>query len=120
MEFIPLCSLNISEEEAAALYHELRSALERMLPNNMVDACDYEVLTVFPFKRGECSTAPDDFEVENYVVGMYGTRPALCKMREDYETIFMLDEENEALAAPSLLSLRPIPNPNRKNAAMRQ
>ena len=82
MEFIPLCSLNLSEEEAAMLYYELRTALERMLPNNMVDACDYEVLTVFPFKRGEYCAASDDYEVENFEVGMLGTRPALRKVEE--------------------------------------
>lgn len=82
MEFIPLCSLNLSEEEAAMLYYELRTALEHMLPNNMVDACDYEVLTVFPFKRGEYFTATDDYEVENFEVGMLGTRPALRKVGE--------------------------------------
>ena len=97
MEFIPLCSLNLSEEEAAVLYHELRAALERMFPNNMVDACDYEVLTIFPFKRGECSTAPDDYEVDNYLVGMLGTQPALCKMGEGHETLLVLDKENEVL-----------------------
>ena len=117
MEFIPLCSLNISEEEAAALYHELRSALERMLPNNMVDACDYEVLTVFPFKRGECSAAPDDYEVDNYIVGMLGARPALCKIGEDHEALLVLDEESGALTAPSLQSSRSIPKPIKKNAA---
>ena len=90
----PLCSLDLSEEEAATLYYDLRSALERMLPNNMVDACDYEVLTVFPFKRGECSVAPDDYEVDNYLVGMYGTQPALCKIGEDHEVLLVLDEES--------------------------
>ena len=93
MEFIPLCSLNLSEEEAAMLYHELRSALERMLPNNMVDACDYEVLTVFPYKRGECGAAPDDYEVDNYIVGMLGTRQALCKMGVRESPLLVLDEE---------------------------
>lgn len=82
MEFIPLCSLNLLEEEAAMLYYELRTALEHMLPNNMVDACDYEVLTVFPFKRGGYCTASDDYEVENFEVGMLGTRPALRKVGE--------------------------------------
>lgn len=99
MEFIPLCSLNLSEEKAATLYYDLRSALERMLPNNMVDSCDYEVLTVFPFKRGECSTAPDDYEVDNYLVGMYGTQPALCKIGEDHEVLLVLDETSGALIA---------------------
>ena len=72
-----------------------------MLPNNMVDACDYEVLTVFPFKRGECSAAPDDYEVDNYIVGMLGTRPALCKMGKEYEDLLVLEEESGALTAPS-------------------
>lgn len=102
MEFIPLCSLNLSEEKAATLYYDLRSALERMLPNNMVDSCDYEVLTVFPFKRGECSTAPNDYEVENYLVGMYGARPALCKMGEGRETLLVLDEAGGVLTSLSL------------------
>lgn len=99
MKFVSLCSLNLSEEGAAALYNELRAALERMLPNNMVDACDYEVLTVFPFKRGEYSTAPDDYEVENYAVGMYGSHPALCKMGEDHVTILTLDGKSGGLTA---------------------
>ena len=99
------------------LYYELRTALERMLPNNMVDACDYEVLTVFPFKRGECSNAPDDYEVENYAVGMYGTQPALHKMGEDRETILVLDEELGGTSKFSMPYLRPISKPNEKNAA---
>lgn len=108
MEFAPLYSLNLSEEGAAMLYYELRTALERMFPNNMVDACDYEVLTVFPFKRGECSNAPDDYEVENYEVGMYGTQPALHKMGEDRETILVLDEELGVLAnSPCPISAQP-------------
>ena len=74
--------MNLSEEEEAMLYYELRTALEHMLPNNMVDACDYEVLTVFPFKRGEYCTTSDDYEVENFEVGMLGTRPALRKVGE--------------------------------------
>ena len=105
MEFIPLCSLNLSEEESATLYYDLRTALERMLPNNMIDACDYEVLTVFPFKRGECSAPSDDYEVDNYLVGMQGTQPALCKMREGHEILLVLDEKSGALIAPSLQSL---------------
>ncbi|MBQ1177461.1 MAG: hypothetical protein IIX50_00195 [Bacteroidaceae bacterium] len=117
MEFAPLCSLNLSEEGAAMLYYELRTALERMLPNNMVDACDYEVLTVFPFKRGECSNAPDDYEVENYEVGMYGTQPALHKMEEDRETILVLDEELGGTSKFSMPYLRPISKLIEKNAA---
>ena len=114
MEFIPLCSLNLSEEGAATLYYELRTALERMLPNNMVDACDYEVLTVFPFKRGEYCTASDDYEVENYKVGMYGTQPALCKIEDGRGIILRLNEESGVLTAFPC----PIPKKNKKNAAM--
>ena len=115
MEFIPLCSLSLLEEEADTLYHTLRIALERMLPNNMVDASDYEVLTVFPFKRGECSVASDDYEVENYQVGMYGTWLALCKMGNS-KTLLVLGETGGVLTALSVQSSCPIPKPIRKNA----
>ena len=52
-----------------------------MLPKTMVDACDYEV--------------------ENYAVGMYGTRPALCKMGKS-KSFLVLDEEGGVLTAPFL------------------
>ena len=37
---------------------------------------------------------PDDYEVDNYLVGMKGTQPALCKIGENHEVLLVLDEES--------------------------
>lgn len=93
--FKSLYGLNLSEEDAAILFGDLRTALERMLPNNKVDASDYYVLTVFPFKSLS-SEIPDDYEVENYEVGMIGAYPALRKVG-DGNALFVLQGENLTL-----------------------
>ena len=95
VNFIPLSDLNLSEREAETLYKELRSALEHMLPNNTVDASDYEVLTVFPFKVGE--SIFEEYEVDNYETGILDTNLALRKIGDDIETLFVFDQEHKTL-----------------------
>lgn len=94
-DFKTLQELNLSEEDAAILFGDLRTALERMLPNKKIDASDYYVLTVFPFKSLS-DEIPDDYEVENYEVGMIGTCPALRKVG-DGNALFVLQSENLTL-----------------------
>ena len=96
VNFIPLSDLNLSEREAETLYKELRSALEHMLPNNTVDASDYEVLTVFPFKVGE--SIFEEYEVDNYETGMFGPLPALRKIEDGTKILFILDRESNKLS----------------------
>ena len=96
MHFIPLSKLNLSEKKAESLYIRLRSSLERMLPNNTVDASDYEVLTVFPFKVGE--SIFEEYEVDNYETGMFGPLPALRKIEDGTKILFILDRESNTLS----------------------
>lgn len=65
------------------------------------------------FNRGECSTALNDYEVENYKVGMYSTQPALCKIEDGRGIILRLNEESGVLTGFPC----PIPKANEKNAA---
>ena len=96
MNFTPLSNLNLSERDAETLYKELRSALERMLPSNTVDASDYEVLTVFPFKVGE--SILEQYEVDNYEIGMLGPLPALRKIEDGTKILFILDRDSNTLS----------------------
>ena len=82
---------NLSEKDAIILYEDLRAALERMLPNNSIDASDCDVLTVFPFRIGT-GDIPEDYEVENYETGMVGQYPALRKVGKT-EEVYILDGE---------------------------
>ena len=97
MNFIPLSKLNLSERDAEVIYEKLRSALERMLPNNSVDASDYEVLTVYPFKIGESNEISEAYEVDNYETGILDTNLALRKIGDDIETLFVFDQEHKTL-----------------------
>ena len=89
--FIPLLDSKLSDEEIMDTYWVLRSAFEESHPNNMVDASDAYVLTVFPFKWGD--EIPDDYEVEDYATGMVDGKPALCKMDETRQVLVLDDEE---------------------------
>lgn len=91
MNFVPLSESNLSEEVIMDTYWVLRTAFEDSHPNNMVDASDADVLTVFPFQRGD--EIPDDYVVENYATGMVDGKPALCKMDNNTHQILMLDDE---------------------------
>ena len=83
--FIPLSKTDLSDEEVMDIYGMIRFAFEQNHPDNMVDASDAYVLTVFPFKRG--NTVPDNFDVVHYETGLYDGKPALHKV----------DGENEIL-----------------------
>ena len=83
--FIPLSKIDLSDEEVLDIYGMIRFAFEQNHPDNMVDASDAYVLTVFPFKRG--NTVPDNFDVVNYETGLFDGKPALHKV----------DGENEIL-----------------------
>ena len=84
-KFKPLSDSNLSDEEVMDIYGMIRFAFEQNHPDNMVDASDAYVLTVFPFKRG--NTVPDNFDVVNYETGLFDGKPALHKV----------DGENEIL-----------------------
>lgn len=84
-QFIPLSKTDLSDEEVMDIYGMIRFAFEQNHPDNMVDASDAYVLTVFPFKRG--NTVPDNFDVVNYETGLFDGEPALHKV----------DGENEIL-----------------------
>lgn len=84
-KFLPLSDSNLSDEEVMDIYGMIRFAFEQNHPDNMVDASDAYVLTVFPFKRG--NTVPDNFDVVNYETGLFDGKPALHKV----------DGENEIL-----------------------
>ena len=88
--FVPPSESKLSDEKVMDVSWMLRSALEESHPDNMVDASDAYVLTVFPFKWGD--EIPDDYEVENYVTGMVDGKPTLCKMDETRQ-VLMPDEE---------------------------
>lgn len=88
--FVSLLGSNLSDEEVMDTYWVLRAAFEESHPNNMVDASDAYVLTVFPFKWGD--EIPDEYEVEEYATGTVDGKPALCKMDETRQ-ILMLDDE---------------------------
>lgn len=90
-DFKTIRELNLSEKDAIILYEDLRAALERMLPNNFIDASDCDVLTVFPFRIGT-GDIPEDYEVENYETGMVGQYPALRKVGKK-EEVYILDGE---------------------------
>lgn len=95
VSFVPLLESKLSDEEIMDTYWVLRSALEESHPNNMVDASDAYVLTVFPFKWGD--EIPDDYEVDNYATGMVDGKPALRKMDETCEVLMLDDEETRRL-----------------------
>lgn len=97
MNFIPLSNLNLSGREAESIYIKLRSALERMLPDSSVDASDYEVLTVYPFKVGECNEIPEGYVVNHYETGMVGPHLALRKIGGRTELLFVLDNKYKIL-----------------------
>lgn len=86
--FIPLSNINLSDEEVMDIYHKLRFAYEQSHPDNMVDASDAYILTVFPFKRGD--KIPDDYDVVNYETGMFEGKPALRKI-EGKQEILVID-----------------------------
>lgn len=90
-QFVSLLGSNISDEKIMDTYWVLRSAFEESHPNNMVDASDAYVLTVFPFKWGD--EIPDDYEVENYETGMVDGKPALCKADETRQILMLDDKE---------------------------
>ena len=90
MSFVPLSESNLSEEIIMDTYWVLRSAFEENHPNNMVDASDAYVLTVFPFQRGD--DIPDNYDVENYATAMVDGKPALCKMDNTHEVLLLDDE----------------------------
>lgn len=84
-KFQPLSDSNLSDEEVMDIYGMIRFAFEQSHPNNMVDASDAYVLTVFPFRRGD--TIPEAFCVVDYETGLFDGKPALHKV----------DGENEIL-----------------------
>ena len=84
-KFQPLSDSNLSDEEVMDIYGMIRFAFEQSHPNNMVDASDAYVLTVFPFRRGD--TVPEAFCVVDYETGLFDGKPALHKV----------DGENEIL-----------------------
>lgn len=90
--FISLLDSHLPDEEVMDTYWVLRAAFEESHPNNMVDASDAYVLTVFPFKCGD--EIPDEYEVENYATGTVDGEPALCKMDETRQ-ILTLDKEEK-------------------------
>lgn len=89
--FAPLIKSNLSDEEIMDTYRVLRAAFEDSQSNNMVDASDAYVLTVFPFKWGD--EIPDDYEVDNYATGMVNGKPALCKLDKTRQVLMLDDEE---------------------------
>lgn len=91
VSFVPLLGTNLPGEEIMDIYWGARSAFEESHPNNMVDASDAYVLTVFPFKWGD--EIPDAYEVDNYATGMVDGKPALCKMDETRQVLMLDDEE---------------------------
>ena len=78
----------MSEIEIIDTYEELRYAFERTYPM-MVDACDAFSLTVFPFKKG--NEKPSNYEVENYITGLYGGMPALQRSSNKNEILVIKD-----------------------------
>ena len=84
-KFQPLSDSNLSDEEVMDIYGMIRFAFEQNHPDNMVDASDAYVLTVFPFKRG--NTVPDNFDVVNYETGLFEGKPALCKVGGSHEIL---------------------------------
>lgn len=84
-KFQPLSDSNLSDEEVMDIYGMIRFAFEQSQPDNMVDASDAYVLTVFQFKRGD--TVPEAFCVVDYETGLFDGKPALHKV----------DGENEIL-----------------------
>ncbi len=95
LNFNYLSELDLSEETSLELYEALRSAFEKSHPNNMVDASDAFVLTVFPFKWGD--EIPDNYDVVNYATGKVGEYPALCKMDDSREILVLKDEHLESV-----------------------
>ena len=91
MTFVTLSESNLSEEVIMDTYWVLRTAFEDSHPNNMVDASDAYVLTVFPFQRAD--EIPDEYDVENYATGMVDGKPALCKTDNTHEVLLLDDEE---------------------------
>lgn len=91
--FVPLMNSNLSDEDIKDTYRVLRAAFEDSHPNNMVDASDAYVLTVFPFRWGD--EIPDDYEVEDYATGFVDGKPALCKMDETRQILILDDEETK-------------------------
>lgn len=87
--FTPLCNTNLSDEEIMDIYRKLRFAYEQSHPNNMVDASDAYILTVFPFKRGD--KMPAYYDVVNYETGLLEGEPALRKIEGDQEIMVMDD-----------------------------
>lgn len=87
--FRPLSDSNLSDEEVMDIYGMVRFAMEQSLPNNMVDASDAYILTVFPFRRGD--KIPDDYDVVNYETGLLEGKPALRKIEGDQE-ILVIDD----------------------------
>ena len=84
-KFQPLSDSNLSDEEVMDIYGMIRFVFEQSHPDNMVDASDVYVLTVFPFKRGD--TVPNNFDVVNYETGLFKGKPALCKVRGSHEIL---------------------------------
>ena len=91
--FVPLGKANLSDEEIMDTYWVLRTAFEDSHPNNMVDASDAYILTVFPFRWGD--EIPDDYEVEDYATGLVDGKPALRKMDETHQILILDDEETK-------------------------
>lgn len=91
--FNPLIISNLPDKEIMDTYRVLRAAFEDSHPNNMVDACDAHVLTVFPFRWGD--EIPDDYEVEDYATGLVDGKPALCKMDKTRQLLMLDDEETK-------------------------
>jgi hypothetical protein len=85
--FIPLSDSKLTDEEIMDTYWVLRSAFEESHPNNMVDASDAYVLTVFPFKWDD--VIPDNYKVKNYATGIADGKAALCMMDNKHEILIL-------------------------------
>lgn len=76
-KFQPLRSLNVADDVAYQMFYELREMLATIVRGAIIDACDYEVLTVI-YNGGEYDT-----DAVNYEVGMIGELPALRRCEDD-------------------------------------
>lgn len=91
-KFQPLSDSNLSDEEVMDIYGMIRFVFEQSHPNNMVDASDAYILTVFPFKRGD--KMPAYYDVINYETGLLEGEPALRKIESNQEIMVMDDSGN--------------------------
>ena len=75
--FISLWDLRdkMTDEEIMSTYSLIRGEFEDKHPQNMVDASDAFVLTVFPFGRED--EQPDEYETVELETGLYDGLPAM-------------------------------------------